>query len=326
MALVSTNTLIPSQLIPRTLPFEDIQCYKRRIRWTQGTLSQQNNRATVVLNNEDAVSLNMRVRFDVTVAATGAGTNPAPEFLGSSFFQRIMMKIGGSVVLDWDQYHLQQSVVNVLTDPNEQRGVYGYYQGATAAQISSVTREGQTTFSYDIPLQMFRGAMWSNGQQLLPLFLLPRTELIFYSNEDSSATIGVGAPATYKLSNLELGLTYYTSQAVKNYFSSVPYSLSFNGLTHRTQVLSANQQTFNLMIPSNYRSLRSLIAVFRPQGVESDGSVSNKHITYDALGANLKFNVRVNGFLQYQQDLDTRPQMWQEAKRTMGLSAEKSRG
>jgi hypothetical protein len=79
------------------------------------------------------------------------------------------------------------------------------------------------------------------------------------------------------------------------------------------------------MIPSNYRSLRSLIAVFRPQGVESDGSVANKHITYDPLGSNLKWNVRVNGFLQYQQDIDTRPQMWQEAKRTMGLRAEKSR-
>jgi hypothetical protein len=316
---------IPAQLIPRSKPYEDISCYKRRVRWTQGNLSQSGNNATIVLPNEDAISLSLRVRFDVTVTGAANSTNVCPEFLASTFFQRIMMKIGGSVVVDWDQFHLQQSVFNTILDPNEQRGVYGYYQNANAAQVSSVTREGQTTFSYDMPLQINSGSLFANGRQLLPLFLLPRCELIFYTNENASCTSSLVAPSTYQLSNLELGATYYTSQAVKNYFSSVPYELSFNGITHRTQVLSAGQQSFNLAIPSNYRSLRALVAVFRPQGVENDFTATNKHITYEPLGASLKWNVRVNGFLQYQQELDSRSQMWQEVKRTFGPRAEKSR-
>jgi hypothetical protein len=318
-------SMIPTELIPKSKPFVPISSYKRRIRWTQGQLSAQNSRATIVLPNEDAISLSLRVRFDVTVTGQPGATNVAPEFLASSFFQRVMLKIGGSVVMDLDQYNLQQSVFNVILDPTQQRGVYGYYQNATAAQVSSVTREGQTTFSYDMPIQIMPGALFANGRQLLPLFLLPRTEFIFYTSENASCTSSLGAPANYQLTNMELGATYYTSETIKNYFSSVPYELSFNGITHRSMVLSKGQQSFTNSIPTNYRSLRALVCVFRPQNVESDYTKPNKHITYAPLGTNVKFNVRVNGFLQYQQDLDQRSQMWQEVKRVFGPNAEKSR-
>jgi hypothetical protein len=315
---------LPNQLIPKSKPYVDIQSYKRRVQWTQGNIGQ-GNRFSIVLPNEDAISLAIRVRFDVTVAGSPGATNVAPEFLASTFFRRVRFEIGGSMVEDWDQFHLQQSIFNTILDPNQQRGVYGYYHMANAAQISSVTREGMTTFSYDMPLQLNTGSLFANGQQLLPLFILPKCELIFFANENASCTSSLVAPSSFQITNLELGATYYTSPSINNYFSQVPYELSFNGLTHRTMVLSGGQQMFNLTIPSNFRSLRALVAVLRPQAIDSDHMKSNKHITYEPLGSNLQFQVKVNGFKIYPEELNSRSKMWQECKRVFGPQAEKSR-
>ena len=70
-----TATSLPLDLLPRSKPFRDIQAYKRRVRWTQGNLDEQSNRCTIVLPNEDAMSLNGRLRFDVAVAAGAGGAS-----------------------------------------------------------------------------------------------------------------------------------------------------------------------------------------------------------------------------------------------------------
>ena len=95
---------IPSELIPQPRPFLDLQSYRRRVRWTQGSLTASNNRAEIVLPNEDACSLNGRLRFRATVTSTG-GTNEAPEYLGHSFLDRMRVEIGGSKIIDLDHFN-----------------------------------------------------------------------------------------------------------------------------------------------------------------------------------------------------------------------------
>ena len=51
--------------------------------------------------------------------------------------------------------------------------------------------------------------------------------------------------------------------------------------------------------------------------VETDGTVSNKHITYDSLDQP-SFNLKVNGFRVYQEDVDTSIRQWREVKRVFG--------
>jgi hypothetical protein len=83
--------------------------------------------------------------------------------------------------------------------------------------------------------------------------------------------------------------------------------------------LPSGQKSFNLSIPSNFRSLRSIIAVARKQDIESDFEASNTNITFDNLGGKgLKFNLRVNGFQLFQEDLDSPDLLFDQCRRVFG--------
>jgi hypothetical protein len=252
-----------------------------------------------VLPNEDACSLNGRLRFRATVTNTGAGTNAAPEYLAHSFIDRMRVEIGGSKIIDLDHYNLQQGVVQVATggESHDLKGNRAYNSMSSVAQLDPATRETLTTFQYDIPLSLLDDSMLEHKRSLLPLFMLPRTTLTIYTASDEAATSAVGSPATYVIDNIELVMTYYTSPGIKSFFSSVPYSLAFTGTDHRLFVLPQGQTQFDLQVPSNYRSLRSLVAVARPDDIENDFAATNKNVTFDSLGgANTKWNLRVNGY------------------------------
>jgi hypothetical protein len=310
---------VPQELLPSARPFLDLQSYRRRVRWTQGTLSASNNRCEIVLPNEDCCSLNGRLRFKCTVANTAGGSNASPEFNGASFIDRMRIDIGGSKIVDLDHYALMQGVINVATDPAEQKGNRAYDSMTAAAQVSSVTREGLTTFQYDIPLSILDDSLLHHKRTLLPLFMLPRTTLSIWTSSDEAATSAVGSPATYQISNVELVMTFYTSPTLKQYFTSVPYSLPFTDVDHRLFVLPSGQSQFDLQIPSNFRSLRGLFAVARPDTIETDYTASNANITYDPLGgAGLKWNIRVNGFQLWQEDIDGRDLFFDQLRRVFG--------
>jgi hypothetical protein len=315
---------IPNELLPKSRPFLDLQSYRRRIKYTQGTLSSSNNRAEIVLPNEDCCSLNGRLRFRVVVTSNG-GTNEAPEFMGHSFIDRMRVEIGGTKVIDLDHFNLLQGIINVATDPSEQQGTRAYNSMSSAAQLSVGTRQTLTTFNYDIPLSLLEDSLLSHKRSLLPLFMLPRTSLTIHTASDAACTSAVGAGASYTIDNLELVMTYYTSPTIKSYFSSVPYQLPFTGCDHRFYSLAAGQTTFDLQIPSNYRSLRSLFAVARANDIDTDSTASNANITYDPLGGpNTKWNVSVNSFRVFQEDIDGRDLFFDQLRRVFGNKVLKS--
>ena len=254
---------IPTELIPKSKPFTGISAYSRQVKWTQGDLTEQNNRATIVLPNEDCASLSsMRLRFRVAVS----GTTASPEFSGWSFINRIQFRIGGTTVEDYQDYHLQQSLWSVLDLSGwRSEGPDAYNALVSESDQQPVNRENELVRDYDIPLSLLMGSFFEpKDRALLPLFMLPKCEVIVWTNTDASAC--TGAPATYVLSNLELGMTVYTSESIKQYFTRTVYDYAFIGVSHRTMVCPQNQQIFNFTIPSNYRSLRAVVAVFRPQG------------------------------------------------------------
>jgi hypothetical protein len=120
-------------------------------------------------------------------------------------------------------------------------------------------------------------------------------------------------------------MTYYTSPEIKQYFSSMPYQLAFTGTDHRLYNLSSGQSSFDLQVPSNYRSLRSLFAVARPDGVENDFTATNKNITYDPLGGKgTKWNLRINGFQLWQEDIDGRDLFFDQVRRVFGNKVKSS--
>jgi hypothetical protein len=321
----SESKEIPAELLPSARPFLDLQSYRRRIRWTQGTLSASNNRCEIVLPNEDCCSLNGRLRFTATVSNTAGGTNAAPEFLGHSFFDRLRVEVGGSKIIDLDHYNLMQGVINVATDPSESQGNRAYDSMSTLSQKSPVYREALTTFQYDIPLSLLEDSLLNHKRTLLPLFMLPRTTITLYTASDEAATSAIGSHATYTINNVELLLTYYTSPSLKQYFSSVPYSLPFTDCDHRLFVLPAGQSQFDIQVPSNFRSLRSLVAVARPHDIENNFATPNKNITYNPLGGpNTKWNVKVNGFMLWQEDIDSPDLMFDQLRRVFGNKTLKS--
>ncbi len=317
---------IPESLVPQPRPFLDLQSYRRRVRWTQGSLTSSNNRCELVFPNEDCASLNGRLRFRATVTSTG-GTNEAPEYLGHSFIDRMRVEIGGSKIIDLDHFNLMQGIVQVATggESHDLKGNRAYNSMSSVAQLDPATRETQTTFDYDIPLSLLDDSLLEHDRTLLPLFMLPRTTLTIYTADDSAATSAVGSPATYVIDNIELVMTYYTSPSIKSYFSSVPYQLPFTGVDHRLYNLPAGQSSFDLQVPSNYRSLRSLVAVARPNDVENDFTATNKNITFDPLGGQgTKWNLRVNGFQLWQEDIDGRDLFFDQLRRVFGNKVKKS--
>jgi hypothetical protein len=160
---------------------------------------------------------------------------------------------------------------------------------------------------------------------LLPLFMLPRTTITLYTAADEACTTATGVGASYSISNVELVMTYYTSPSLKQYFSSVPYALPFTDSAHRLFVLPGGQSQFDLQIPSNFRSLRSLIAVARPTDIENDPTASNRYITFDPLGGkSTKWNIRVNGFQLWQEDIDGRDLFFDQLRRVFGNKVLKS--
>jgi hypothetical protein len=316
---------IPQELLASPRPFLDLQSYRRRVRWTQGDLTASNNRAEIVLPNEDCCSLNGRLRFKATIQNTGGGSNASPEFLGHSFIERMRVEIGASKIVDLDRYNILQNIVNVATDPDEQKGTRAYDAMASASQTLVANRRGLTTFQYDIPLSLLDDSFLNHKRTLLPLFMLPRTTITIYTAGDEACTSADGSPATYTISNLELVLTYYTSSSLKQVFTSVPYSLPFTDSAHRLFVLPAGQSQFDLQIPSNFRSLRSLIAVARPNDVENSFSTSNKFINYDPLGGpDTKVNFRINGFQLFQEDINGRDLFFDQLRRVFGNKVLKS--
>jgi hypothetical protein len=302
-----------------------LQSYRRRVRYTQGSLNASNNRAEITLPNEDCCSLNGRLRFKAVVSNTASGSLAAPEFLAHSFIDRLRVEIGGSKIIDLDHYNIMQNVINVATDPAEQKGNRAYDSMSSAAQVSVNTRQGMTTFTYDIPLSLLDDSLLNHKRTLLPLFMLPRTTLTIYTASDESCTSAVGASATYEITNLELVMTYYTSSNLKQYFSSVPYNLPFTDVDHRLFVLPAGQTQFDLQVPSNFRSLRSLVAIARANDIENDFTASNKNITYDPLGGpNTKWNLRINGFSLWQEGIDSRDLFFDQLRRVFGDKVLKS--
>jgi hypothetical protein len=220
-----------------------------------------------------------------------------------------------------------QGVVQVATggESHDLKGNRAYNSMSAVAQLDPATRETQTVFNYDIPLSLLDDSLLEHDRSLLPLFMLPRTTLTIYTASDKAATSAVGSPATYVIDNLELVMTYYTSPAIKQYFSSVPYNLAFTGTDHRLFVLPAGQTQFDLQVPSNYRSLRSLVAVARPDAIENAFTATNKNITFDPLGGqNSKWNLRVNGFQLWQEDIDGRDLFWDQLRRVFGNKVKRS--
>ena len=105
----------------------------------------------------------------------------------------------------------------------------------------------------------------------------------------------------------------------------MPYNLAFTGCAHRLFVLPAGQTQFDLQVQSNYRSLRSLVAVARADDIENDFTASNKNITYDPLGgANTKWNLRINGFQLWQEDINGRDLFFDQLRRVFGNKVKKS--
>ena len=88
--------------------------------------------------------------------------------------------------------------------------------------------------------------------------------------------------------------------------------------------MQSGQRQFAIQIPSNYRSLRSAICVFRPASVESNYTTPNKHITYQNF-SDIKINWRLNGFQLYQQDLTKKSELFQEMRRIFGNRAVESK-
>jgi hypothetical protein len=324
MSFAESNE-IPSELLPTARPFLDLQSYRRRVRYTQGSLNAQNNRCEITLPNEDCCSLNARLRFTATVSNTAGGTNCAPEFLGHSFFERVLVEIGGSKIVDLHNYNLMQGILDVATDPQESQGNRAFTSMSTTAQRSEFHRQGLTTFDYDIPLSLLEDSLLSHKRTLLPVFMLPRTTVTLYTASDEACTSASNAKATYTISNLELVMTYYTSASLKQYFSSVPYSLPFTDCEHRLISLPAGQSQFDIQVPSNFRSLRSLFAVARPSDIENSFAMSNKFITYDSLGGpNLSFNLRVNGFQLFQENINGRDLFFDQLRHVFGNGTLKS--
>ena len=386
---------IPPEHIPAVKAYSDIQCYKRRMLWTQGAISADNNQITITVPNEDMISLYSRIRFtvkfpkaDLTGASNTLGeyftqmNAPLMEFGAHCFFQRIVMKIGGTAVFDQDMYHLQQSLFNALTDEDRSRGPAAYYGGthrdhfhpglcpattgggwptplapafthlAPPATLASYTRryerQRQATLGipFDIPLQHLKGALFNQGRVLLPTFLLPKIEFVFYANSVVSAITPQGyANAGFEISNFELGLTYYTGPSIRNYFSTLPsYQLAFIGVANRQFAIQGGVSEVSLQIPSNYRSLRAVVAVFRDPNVETSTSCVgptatvdaagivqngnwsyrlNKHTNYWTPGPGFECNARINGFLLSQQNFDT-TYLNQEIVRVFGTDASQS--
>jgi hypothetical protein len=129
----------------------------------------------------------------------------------------------------------------------------------------------------------------------------------------------MGAAATYQVDNFEYVTSFYTSPSIQSYFQSVPYALSFTDCDHRVYTLLAGQTQFNVQVPSNFRSLRSVIAVARPSDIDTDFQASNSFCTYDPLGGkNTSWNLSINGFKLWQEDVSGRDQFHNELRRCFG--------
>jgi hypothetical protein len=83
--------------------------------------------------------------------------------------------------------------------------------------------------------------------------------------------------------------------------------------------LRAGESQFDLQVPSNFRSLRSVVAVARSSNVDTDYTSSNKFCTYDPLGGpDTTWNLSVNGFRVFQQDIKGRDQFHGQLRRCFG--------
>jgi hypothetical protein len=116
------------------------------------------------------MSLNGNLRFGVLVSNSGSSSECAPEFLGRSFIDIMMLSIGGSTIVDISHYNLFQNIVNVATDPNKSQGDRAYNSMSHSSQLDVETRKTMTTFDYNIPLSLLKGSLLEHGKTLLPLF------------------------------------------------------------------------------------------------------------------------------------------------------------
>jgi hypothetical protein len=317
--MVEQKDALPEELLPNNRPFLELQKYSRNIRYTMGNLSASRNRCTLDLPNEDCMSLNGNLRFTAVVSNMGASSECSPEFLGHSFIDRMILSIGGSTIIDISHYNLFQNIVNVATDPNKSQGDRAFNSMSHSSQMDVETRKTMTTFDYNIPLSLLKGSLLEHGKTLLPLFMLPKVSLTLYFASNESCLSSVGGAATYEITNLEYVTSFYTSPAIKSYYQSVPYALSFTDCSHRTYTLREGESQFDLQVPSNFRSLRSVVAVARSSNIDTDYSSSNKFITYDPLGGpGTTWNLSVNGFRVFQQDIKGRDQFHGQLRRCFG--------
>jgi hypothetical protein len=243
-----------------------------------GNLSASRNRCTLDLPNEDCMSLNGNLRFRVVVSNSGSSTECAPEYLGHSFIDIMMLSIGGSTIVDISHYNRFQNIVNVATDPNQSQGDRAYNSMSHSSQFDVEARKTMTTFDYNIPLSLLKGSLLEHGKTLLPLFMLPKVSLTLYFASNESCLSSVGAAATYEISNLEYVTSFYTSPAIKSYYQSV-----------------------------------------RNSRIDTDYTSSNKFCTYDPLGGpDPTWNLSINGFRVFQQDLKGRDQFHGQLRQCFG--------